>query len=142
MDGPASRLGGPGSKRIVDGPTRPPRSSVRIQPRCRRRGAKGAPGCRVRGRGGGRRRERRRAGRAPAHIELPVAFAARIQPDSPALDGGALIVFKDWDWEHIRHLLETRGLRILIILVVSFVGYRLIKGIIHRFQKSVEDNDP
>jgi len=57
------------------------------------------------------------------------------------VDGSALIVFKDWNWEHIRHLLETRGLRILIIVIVSLVGYRLIKGIIHRFQKSVEDHD-
>ena len=51
-------------------------------------------------------------------------------------------MFKDWNWEHIRHLLETRGLRILIIVVVSVVGYRLLKVIIYRFQKSVEDDDP
>jgi moderate conductance mechanosensitive channel len=51
-------------------------------------------------------------------------------------------VFEDLDWEHIRQLIETRGLRILIIIVVSLVGYRLIKGIITRFQHSVEDDDP
>ncbi len=51
-------------------------------------------------------------------------------------------MFKEWNWEHIRVLLETRGLRILIIVVVSVVGYRLIRGIIYRFRKSVEDDDP
>ena len=51
-------------------------------------------------------------------------------------------MFKDWNWEHIRHLLETRGLRILVIVMVSLIGYRLIKSIIYRFQKSVEDDDP
>jgi small conductance mechanosensitive channel len=68
------------------------------------------------------------------------------------MDGSALIVptketnpeaiFKDWNWEHIRHLIETRGLRILIIVLVSLLGYRLLKVIIHRFQQSVEDEDP
>ena len=51
-------------------------------------------------------------------------------------------MFKDLNWEHIQHLLETRGLRILVIIVVSLLGYRLIKSIIIRFQQSVEDDDP
>jgi len=58
------------------------------------------------------------------------------------MDGDALTVFKDLNWEQIRHLLETRGLRILIIIVVSLLGYQLIKRIITRFQHSVEDEDP
>jgi len=53
-----------------------------------------------------------------------------------------LIVFKDVNWDHFRHLIETNGLRILVIIVVSLIGYRLIKVIIHRFEKSVEDEDP
>lgn len=51
-------------------------------------------------------------------------------------------MFTDVNWEHVRHIIETRGLRILVILFVSLLGYRLLKVIIHRFQKSVEDDDP
>ena len=51
-------------------------------------------------------------------------------------------MFKNLNWEHLRPWIETHGLRIAIILVVSIIGYRLIKVIVDRFQKSVEDDDP
>jgi moderate conductance mechanosensitive channel len=61
--------------------------------------------------------------------------------DNPTTDTTAKM-FENLDWEHLRPLIETRGLRILIILLVSIIGYRLVKVVVHRLVKSVEDDDP
>jgi small-conductance mechanosensitive channel len=46
------------------------------------------------------------------------------------------------NWESIRAVLITRGIRILSILLAAWVAYRLVKIIVARVQKSVEDDDP
>ena len=46
------------------------------------------------------------------------------------------------DWETMRYALLTHGLRILMILVASFVAYRVVKFIADRMRKAVEDDDP
>jgi small conductance mechanosensitive channel len=48
----------------------------------------------------------------------------------------------DLSWEHVRSLLLTRGLRIAIIIGLALGLYRLVKVIVPRIQKSVEDDDP
>ena len=46
------------------------------------------------------------------------------------------------DWNTIRGLLLTHGLRILLIFIASFVAYRVVKFIVRRVERSVEDDDP
>ncbi|HET9234588.1 MAG TPA: mechanosensitive ion channel family protein [Candidatus Eisenbacteria bacterium] len=46
------------------------------------------------------------------------------------------------DWPQIRTIILTHGLKIAVILLVAIVGYRIIKGISLRFEKSVQDEDP
>ena len=48
----------------------------------------------------------------------------------------------DLSWEHVRSLLLTRGLRIVIIIGVALAVYRVVKLVVRRIQKSVEDDDP
>ncbi len=45
-------------------------------------------------------------------------------------------------WEALRAGLFTHGIRIVLILVASFVAYRVVKFIVRRVEKSVEDDDP
>jgi moderate conductance mechanosensitive channel len=45
-------------------------------------------------------------------------------------------------WDTVRLLLLTHGLRILIILVVSLIAYRVVLFLVDRMRKAVEDDDP
>jgi len=50
--------------------------------------------------------------------------------------------FLSANWETVRGLLMTHGVRILIILIAAFVAYRVMKLVVRKFRESVEDDDP
>ena len=49
---------------------------------------------------------------------------------------------QELNWVQIRTVILTHGLKIVVILLVAIVGYRIIKGISLRLEKSVQDEDP
>ncbi len=46
------------------------------------------------------------------------------------------------DWNTVRGLLLTHGIRIVVILIAAFVAYRVVQFVVRRVEQSVEDDDP
>jgi len=46
------------------------------------------------------------------------------------------------NWEGLRLLVVTHGIRTLIIVLGAFIAYRVVKLVVKKFRESVEDDDP
>ena len=50
--------------------------------------------------------------------------------------------FLSLNWETLRSVLLTHGIRIVLILAGSLIAYRAVKLLVRRFRQSVDDDDP